>query len=217
MTLAATLAVDAFADLLQIEDPRFQPMWTQKASLSAGGTRIYADRAPMLWKADPVTVPMPHADAEALMALINSRAGGIKTILLYNHRLPCPSSDPDGAIWTAATPTAVVGTITDRLHVSFGGFPANYVIPVGTYFGIVFDTSRYYLGQFAEARTASGAGAVSSVEITPALPDSVAPGDAVTLIKPPAKFTIVPNSAYPTLVDPLYSRITFSAEQTYAK
>lgn len=217
MSLANPLAVASFADLLDIEDPNFRPMWTQKASLSGGGSRRYADRAPMLWKADPQTVPMLHADAEKLMALINSRAGGLKTILLYNARLPYPSSDPDGSIWTTAAPTATVGTITDRLHVAFAGFPADYVVPVGTFFGIVFDTSRYYLGQFAEARTADGSGDVASVEIAPALPDSVAEGDAVTLMKPPAKFRIVPNSAYPTLVDPLYSRITFSAEQDYSQ
>lgn len=214
MTLANPLPVASFADQLQIEDPSFQPMWTQKASLSGGGTRLYADRAPMLWKADPQTIALPHADAEALMALINSRAGGIKTVLLYNARLPYPSSDPDGSIFGAATP--VVGTITDRLHVAFTGFPAGYVIPLGTYFGIVFDTSRYYLGQFAEAKTASGAGAVTSVEIAPALPDSVAPGDAVTVLKPPAKFRIVPGSAYLSLVTALHSKLTFSAEQDYA-
>lgn len=214
MSLANPLAVASFADLLQIADVKFALDWAQEMSLSGGGETLYADRAPARWKADATTIALPHADAEGIMALINSRAGGLKTILLYNHKLPYPSSDPDGSIFGAATP--VVGTITDQLHVAFTGFPAGYVIPLGTYFQIVFGTSRYYLGQFAEAKAADGSGAVSAVEITPALPDSVATGDAVTVIKPAGKFKIVPNSAYPQTSGALRSTIAFSAEQTYA-
>jgi len=214
MSLADPLGTAAFADLLRIADAQFKPMWAQKRSMTGGGETLYADRAPMTWAANPVTVPMTNAEAEKLMALINSRAGGIKTILLYNHRLAYPSSDPDGSLFGSHTP--VVGTIADRYHVAFTGFPNGYVIPTGTYFGIVFDTTRYYLGQFAEDRTANGSGAVSSVEIAPALPDSIVGGEAVTVIKPPAKMRITPGSAYLSLVDALYSRLTFAAEQTYS-
>ena len=213
MALADPLPVADFFDLFAIEDVRFDPVWSQQASLTGGGTRLYSDRAPMLWRASVTTAPMEHADAEAVMARINSRGGGLKTALIYNPRLPYPSSDPDGSIFGSATP--FVGTITDRLHVAFTGFPNGYVVPAGTYFGIVFDTSRYYLGQFAEAKTADGSGAVSAVEIAPALPVSVQTGDAVTVKKPPAKFRIVPNSAYPAQIGALHSRITFDVEQTY--
>ncbi|MEO9227443.1 MAG: hypothetical protein ABI216_00625 [Devosia sp.] len=213
MSLANPLAKATFADQLQIADVKFMPQWQQQMSATGGGETLYSDRAPMRWMADITCGPQLHADAEGIMALINSRAGGLKTVLIYNPKLPYPSSDPDGSTFGAATP--VVGTITDQLHVAFTGMPIGYVIPLGTYFQIIFGTSRYYLGQFAEPRTADGAGAVASVEITPALPASVAAGDAVTLLKPSGKFRIVPNSAYPSTVGALHSAITFSAEQTY--
>ena len=51
--------------------------------------------------------------------------------LLPNYRGGLyPSSDPTGSIFGAATP--VVGTIADAYHVAFTGFPAGYVIPLGT-------------------------------------------------------------------------------------
>lgn len=215
MALADTLAVSDFLDQFEVEEVKFRPQWNQERSLTGAGETLYADRAPMLWLADVTSIPMEHADAEGIMALINSRYGGIRTALLYNPRLPFPSSDPDGSIFGSATPT--IATITDQAHVSFSGFPADYVIPRGTYFSVLFDTSRYYLGQFAEARTAAGTGAVASVEVTPPLPAAVTGGDAVTIKKPAAKFRITPNSAYPSQINSLHSRITFEAEQTYAK
>jgi len=212
--LANPLAKASFADLLRVQDVRFAPVWSQERSLAGAGEVLYADRAPMLWMATVTTVPMEHSEAQGLMALINSRGGGLKTILLYNHSFPYPSSDPTGSIFGAATP--VVGVITDRLHIAFTGFPASYVMPLGAYFQVIFDTSRYYLGQFAEAKTASGAGAITSTEITPALPNSAIAGNAVTVRQPSGKFKIVPNSAYPSTISKVHSVLTFDAEQTYA-
>jgi hypothetical protein len=214
MALAETLAKTAFADLLRLEDVTFRPQWSQQRSGTGGGDTLYADRAPMRWVAEAKTIQIPNADAEALMALINSRAGGLKSVLLYNPKVPFPSTDPNGTIFGAATP--LLGTITDRLHVAFTGFPANYQLPYGTYFEVRFGGTRYYLGQFAETKVASSGGAVTAVEITPALPASVVAGAAVTVIKPCGKFRIVPNSAYPASSGPLHSRVQFSAEQTYS-
>lgn len=215
MTLANPLPAASFADLLRVDDVTFVQAFAQQNAMTGGGETRYADRAPSLWRAQVQTVPVPNGEAEGLMALINSRAGGLKTVLLHNYRLPHPAPDPTGAIIGATVPK--LGTITDRLHVAFTGFPAGYVIPLGTYFGIVFDTSRYYLGQFAEARTASGGGAVASVEIWPPLPVSIAGTPDVTIKKPPAKFRITPGSAFPSLIGLKHTTIKFSAEQTYSR
>lgn len=214
MSLANPLGLAAFADLLRIDRVRFVPQWMQESSLTGGGDRLYSDRAPALWMADLTTVPLLKSEALKIMALINSRAGGLKTVLLHDPDICSPTSDPGGTLFGSATP--VLGTITDRLHVAFTGFPASYSLPVGTYFQVIFDTTRYYLGQFCEARTADGSGNIASVEITPALPASVDAGDAVTVIKPSAKFRIIPNSAYPSRDAGIRSRIQFTAEQTYA-
>jgi hypothetical protein len=136
-------------------------------------------------------------------------------VLLYNSKLPYPSSDPKGLIIGATVPK--LGTITDRLHAAFTGFPNSYVIPLGTYFSIKFDTSRYYLGQFTEAKTANPiTGTVGATEIWPPLPASVSGTPDVVMVKPPGKFRIVPGSAYPTKEGGLHSVIKFSAEQTYS-
>lgn len=214
MALADPLGRSAFANLFRVADVRLTPQWSQQRSLRGGGDVLYADRAPMLWRAEITTIPVEHSEAYKLLALINSRAGGIKTSLIYNYALPYPSSDPTGSIFGAATP--IVGTITNRYVVAFTGFPASYVIPAGTFFQIVFNSTRRYLGQFAEDKVASGAGAVSAVEVAPALPDGIVPGDAVQMLQPAGKFRIIPGSAHVTIAGGLHSTVAFSAEQTYA-
>lgn len=215
MTLANPLGLSAFSDLTTPIDCSLVLNWQQESSGSGSGETLYADRAPALWGGTVTLGDMYIAEAEGIMALLNSRAGGLKTLLLPNYRGGLyPSSDPTGSIFGAATP--VVGTITDAYHLAFTGFPAGYVIPLGTYFGIIFDTSRYYLGQFAEARTADGSGNVAAVEVAPALPASIAGGNPVTVIKPPAKLRVKPNTVKPTLTTSLTERIAFDVMQTYA-
>jgi hypothetical protein len=215
MSLADPLPRSGLADLLQPQDVQFVQQFNQQSTVTGGGERRYADRAPAMWKAQITTIEFPNAEAEGIMALINSRGGGLKTMLLHNQRLPYPSSDPDGSIIGATVPK--LGTITDRLHVAFTGFPAGYVMPLGTYFSLIFDTSRYYLGQFCEAKTASAGGAISAVEIWPPLPASVSGTPDITIKQPVGKFRIEPGSAYPSKVDGLYSTIQFSADQTYSQ
>jgi hypothetical protein len=213
--MTETLPTSSFADLLQIEDVQFVQTFSQQRSMTGGGETRYADRAPSMWKADLNTLPMPHATAEGLMAVANSRAGGLKTLLLFNHRLSYPSTDPNGSIIGSTVPK--LGTITDRLHVSFSGFPAGYQMPVGTFFGIRFDgDARYYLGQFVESRTADSSGDIASVEVWPPLPSSISGTPDVVIKKPCAKFRIVPGSAYPSRVDATKSTIRLSLEQTYS-
>lgn len=214
MALPDTLPIASFADLIRVSSATFMQGWQQQRSATGGGETRYVDRAPSLWTAELQTPPMEHAEAEGLMALANSRAGGLKTFLLYNHKMPYPSSDPDGSIMGSTVPK--LGTITDRLHVAFTDFPADYVVPLGTYFGIVFDTTRYYLGQFCEARTANGSGAIAAVEIWPPLPAGISGTPDVNLKKPVAKFRLVPGSAYPSSISPVHSTFKLSAEQTYS-
>lgn len=209
----AALALASFADLIRASDIEFTLQWNQQASSSADGEAHYASRGVPLWMAKITSPPMTNAEAEGLMALVNSLQGSLGTFLLNNKRLPYPSSDPTGSIFGAATP--IVGTITNNVSVAFTGFPNNYVIPLGTYFQIIHDTTRYYIGQFAAAKTANGSGAVSASAVTPPLPDSVDPGDAVTVLKPAGKFKLVPGSAYLTNVGLVNASIVLNARQTY--
>ncbi len=212
MALADPLSLAAFYDLFFVQDVTFVPGWQQQRSAQGGGRTRYADRAPSLWKATVTTAPLENHIAEGVMARANSRAGGLKTALMYNSRLPYPSTDPDGSIIAGATPK--LGTITDRLHVAFTDFPADYVVPFGTYFGIVA-SGLYYLGQFVETGTANGSGAIPTVEIWPPLPASIAGTPSIIMAKPTGRFRIEPGSAYPSKVDGMLSTIRFSAEQTY--
>lgn len=213
MATANPLTRASFFDDLPVSDISFTPAWSQERSKRGGGRTIYADLAPMLWTARVSTPPMSHAEALRFLALINSRGGAMRTVLLYDKRMSYPSTDPTGATFGAATP--VLGTITDRITVAFTGFPNNYVIPGGTWFQIIWDTSRYYLGQFVEGATANGSGVVAATEVSPPLPSGITAGAAVTVVKPAGKFRIVPGSASVVMSDTVFSTVAFEAEQTY--
>ncbi|MBO9589061.1 hypothetical protein [Devosia sp.] len=215
MALPDTLGRDQFADLLRTADIKLVQAFQQQRSMTGGGETRYADRAPSLYRADIRLATMENAEAEGIMALINSRGGGLKTVLLFNSRMPFPASDPDGSIIGATVPK--LGAITDRLHVAFTGFPAGYVLPRGMFFGIVFDTSRHYLGQIVEPKVASGAGAVTATEIWPPLPASIAGTPDVVVAKPVGKFRIEPGSAFAPSVDQVNATVQFTAEQTYSR
>lgn len=215
MALSDTLSVEDFADQFAVQDCTLIQSFYQQSSMTGGGERRYADRAPSMWGATVTTVPMEVADSESLMVLINSRGGGVKTVLAYNYRMPYPPNDPDGSGLGVSVPK--LGAITDRLHVAFTGFPPGYTVRRGTYFGVVYDTSRYYLGQFAEDKTASVGGNFTAAEIWPPLPPLVSGTLDVVLKKPPAKFKIIPGSAYPSKEDGVLSTIQFDIEQTYSR
>jgi hypothetical protein len=209
----AALALAAFADLIRAADVDFTLEYNQQSSRSADGEAHYASRGAPLFRAKLTSPPMAISEALGFIALVNSLQGSAGTFLLYDKRMPYPSTDDDGAIFGAATP--VVGTISSNVSVAFTGFPNNYVIPLGTYFQIIYDTSRYYVGQFAAAKTADGSGAVSASAVTPPLPDDVDPGDAVTVLKPSGKFRLEPRSAYLDNVQIGLASLVFSARQTY--
>src|SRR5690606_1179916 len=213
MALSFPLSRAAFIDDLPIVEVAFTPAPSQERSKKGGGRTIYADLAPTLWMARVATPPMPHADALRYLALINSLGGALRTFLLYDKRMAFPASDPSGSIFGAASPK--VGVITDRFTAAFVDFPNNYVIPAGTWVQVIFDTSRYYLGQFVEGAAAHGAGAVAATSLAPALPDGVLAGDAVTVIEAAGKFRILPGSASVAMSNTIHSSIAFEAEQTY--
>lgn len=214
MTLATNLSLASFADLLSVETQSFNLMFHQELS-RAGAELLAADLAPGSWEFSATSVPYTHAEARLRMGLVNSRAGALQTFLFAPKDKLYPLLDPTGSIFGAATP--VVGLITDRFTVAFTGFPAAYVVTAGDFFQIIYDTSRYYLGQFAETKTASGGGAITATTVTPALPDLIVGGEAVTVAKPAGKFRITPGSGHIETSGPVLSTVAFSAEQTGTK
>jgi len=213
MALGTNLTLAQFFDGIDFEDLAFNLDFHQETS-RAGGELLVADLAAASWRLEGTSIPYLHATAQKHIALINSRRGGLQTFLGANRSAQYPALDPDGSIFGSSTP--VVGTITDRNTLAFTGFPSTYGISVGDLFQIIYDTSRYYLGMFCEAKTASG-GAISAVSVTPPLPDLITGGEAVTVKKPAAKFRVTPGSAHIQTINGLYSTVAFTAEQTSAK
>jgi len=214
MALTYPLVASVFADKLRIKSAPFVLQHQQELSGVASGNLQAADLAPAFWQAEVETVPLTEAQAAQIMALINSLAGAVRKVYLYNPSLTGPQADPDGTILGAASVT--VGSVASSYSLTLAGLPASYVITCGDYFSISYGTpSRTYLGQFAEGGTANGLGAMGPVDVAPAMPAGIVATNAVMLIKPQAKCKIVPGSAYPSIINPLHQTIKFSARQTH--
>lgn len=209
-----THSLEAFADLIPMEEVDFSLHHQQQFSVAGSGQIHAADRAPAQWRARIVSMAIPHDEAHGIMAALYSLHGSMGTFYLTVPQRAFPASDPDGSIFGSATPE--VGTITDRVTVAFTGFPAGYQLRRGDYFQVNYGSggTRRYLGQFVEDGTADGGGAVASVKVAPPLPNMIATGAAVTVIRPACKFRIAPNSVRISQVGPLHARIELAAWQT---
>jgi hypothetical protein len=211
MTLAATLSIASFFDNIELEDLSFNLVFPQEVT-TAGGDIFAADLDDAYWEMQGTTILYPHDEAKRYIALINSRSGSMLSFLATDRSKQYPINDPTGSLIGVTVPK--VGSITDLSNLAFTGFPANYAIKTGDLFSIKYDTSRYFLGMFCEDRTSGVGGALSTVAIAPPLPNAIVGGEDVTLIKPPAKFVIVPDSVHIETSGFLNSTISFTARST---
>ena len=211
MALSFPLSAAAFMDILEVETATLLPMWNQETSEN-GAALLVADLGPAKWSAELTTVSLPHDDAEAIMALIDSLGGGLRTFYLYDTRRFGPREDPDGTIYGASTPE--VDAVADSYNLSIAGLPAGYQIKHGDRLSIAYGY-RTYLGKFTEDGTADGSGDLASIGVAPPLPAGVTSGDDVSLVKSQGLFKMVPNSAYPSSVTTVHQKITFKAKQTH--
>lgn len=207
-----TIAIATLADLLNAAEIEFVRQANEQQAVTGNGEHYGRRRGEPLRRLKITTAPMPNADALALQAIIEAAANQQEEFLCYDKRQPYPASDPDGSIFGASTPA--ISAITDRYTISMTGFPSTYVIPAGTWVGILDDTSRYYLGQAVGAKTASS-GTISSLKLSVAMPDFVDVGGAVTVIKAPAKFRLDTDAVYLTDAGMVSASLVLSALQTY--
>lgn len=216
MTISFPLALANLADLLPVERVDWNELRQETASAIGTGEFLTADRGPVLWQADVSSVPIYHAAAEQLRARIRALDGSGQNFYLYNPVAKYPQADPDGSILGASS--VVIATINaNRKALTLSGLPAAYVITIGDYLAVTYDTSRRALLQAVESVTANGSGVTSEFEVRPHIRAGITTTLAVTLTNPAAKVKIVPGTiAVERAEDATMSRVRFTARQTLA-
>lgn len=198
MALSFPLARAAFFDLLPIAAQSFDLPEAVEVSRTGGGVLIGADVADRLWQGTIRLGRMTVAEARPALALINALRGPGRGFLLADaHRL-WPQADPGGLIVAGFSP-AISAVAGDLRTLSLSGLPAGYVLSPGDLIGWSHGAApvRHALHEIVSGGTASGAGALAALELTPALRPGTATGTPVSLVRPVCEAVIVPGSVNP--------------------
>lgn len=215
MALTFPLSLSAFADKLKIQTVNWRLERYDELSGLGSGEILSAQLAPPRIVGDVEMVPMYHAAASQVQALIESLDGAINSFYLYAPQKKYPQYDPTGSILGAASVTInTVGSNNKSLRLQ--GLPSGYVLTVGDYLAFDYGTNpvRRAFHRIVETVTTPGTGISPVFEIRPHLRPGVATGIAVTLIKPAAKVIIVPGSFNAgTAMGPMTDGMSFQVMQ----
>lgn len=217
MAFSFPLSVAAFADKLRVASMApWRIVDFVETSGTARGEAIVSHVAWPRWRTEITLVPAPLGVAVGLQALFEA-IGPSGTFYLYDHALPGPQADLDGAILGAATPTLhTIGG--DNRSVRITGLPAGYVLTAGDKIAVSYGSSpvRRLLVRVCEDATANGSGLTPSFEVRPALRPGITTGIGAGLIKPAARMMIEPGSLGPGGWAPLIAEgASFAAIEAY--
>lgn len=177
------------------------------------------------WTVSYTSVPLTRAQTRAAEAWWESLAGGMRTFLAVPPGGAFPAAYPKGfAGLTRAGGGAFDGTsrlnafgaTNDLLTFGTTGFslPAGFVLAAGDYIGLSYQ-SRVSLHRIIEAQTASGAGQITQIQVTPLVRSTLFPAGnlvTVTVANPTFEAVVTPDSwDCETQID--FSTASFSAIQ----
>lgn len=216
MSLSFPLSLASLADLLHLESAPWNLARNDTYSTLGSGEFIVSELAPPLWEAECRSVPLTHAAAEQIAAVLRALDGSSQAFYLYNPKMRYPQADPDGT--TLGSSSVVVNTINaNRKALTISGLPAAYVITVGDYLQIDYASSaRRALLQVVETVTANGSGVTPEFEVRPHIRSGITTTLAVVLKNPSAKVKIVPDTLRVEERDAVFSSVRFTVRQTLA-
>lgn len=191
MSLTFPLATADFADVIGIQQVKWQIKDNRELSGLGTGQILQADLAPGLWSAEVTLRPWRTNDAREIEAKINAVVRSIGSFYLYDPRKAVPKSGSAAL----SGKTVSIKAKADAKSLSLKGLPAAYTLTAGDYLSFDYGTdTRRWFGEVAETVTADSSGDTGSFEVSPFLPSAAAADVTVTLVKPSMKAIIVPGS-----------------------
>ena len=147
----------------------------------SGDGRFWAAQlASPLWGASYSLYAKHPAHAREINAKVNALDGVSKTFLWCDPYYPGPASGV-----TAGLGSVTVSAIrADRGAIALTGLPSGFTLTAGDFVSITFSSGRVYFGQFAEGGNANASGVLAQRELRPYLPQGIATGATVQLVRP---------------------------------
>ncbi|MUO83990.1 hypothetical protein [Agrobacterium vitis] len=168
---------------------KFEPLFRQEQSRTAGGVTYTKDLGSPLWSAAYQTKQLKPNDLDAWRARIEALEGGLQYFRGYSLSRSRPIAYPTGApVPDNGVVLSAIGG--DNKSVTLSGLGAGYLVSVGD----MIQIAGSGLYRVVEGAVANGAGVAGAFEVRPHLWPGTAAGSAVTLLRPSCTMMIVPGS-----------------------
>ncbi|MVB04158.1 hypothetical protein GN325_20555 [Agrobacterium vitis] len=168
---------------------KFEPLFRQEQSRTAGGVTYTKDLGSPLWSAAYQTKQLKPNELDAWRARIEALEGGLQYFRGYSLSRSRPIAYPTGKpVPDNGVVLSAIGG--DNKSVTLSGLGAGYVVSVGD----MIQIAGSGLYRVVEGAVANGAGAAGAFEVRPHLWPGTAAGSAVTLLRPSCTMMIVPGS-----------------------
>ncbi|MCF1462594.1 hypothetical protein FS827_14880 [Agrobacterium vitis] len=168
---------------------KFEPLYRQEQSRTAGGVTYIKDLGSPLWSAAYQTKQLKPNDLDAWRARIEALEGGLQYFRGYSLSRSRPIAYPTGKpVPENGVVLSAIGG--DNKSVTISGLGAGYVVSVGD----MIQIAGSGLYRVVEGAVANSSGIAGAFELRPHLWPGTASGSAVTLLRPSCTMMIVPGS-----------------------
>ncbi|OLP44159.1 hypothetical protein [Rhizobium oryziradicis] len=185
--MTITYPVDLLADFPGWST-KFEPLYRQEQSRTAGGVTYIKDLGSPLWSASYQTRSLKPNELDAWRARLEALEGGLqffKGVPLSRAR---PIAYPAGKAVPSNPVLSAIGS--NNKSVTISGLSSGYVFSVGD----MVQIAGSGLYRVVEGAVANSGGVASLFEVRPHLWPGTVAGSAVTLIRPSCTMMIVPGS-----------------------
>lgn len=213
MALNNPYTISDFAALLRFAKVSFRLTDDDLISGLGNGQILSASLFPRLWTANVTLSKFTHKQALQIQAKIEGLDGARGNFHLFNPLAQYPQSDPTGSILGAST-VQISSLNGNNKAMRLKGLPVGYVLTVGDMLSYTYASTRKALLRVIETVPAGGGGVTDEFEVRPRIPTGSAVNDTVQLVRPFAKFFMVPDSLQVESDDNLITTaIAFTAMQ----
>lgn len=160
----------------------FDLVYRQETSRTAIGQTFVKDFGSPLWTATYQSRSMKPNELDAWRARLKALEGGLKQFLGRPKSRCYPVAYPNGTGMGNVSAVRIASIGADRKTITLSGLPAGYQVSVG-------DDLQVGVRNLHQVIDTAG-----GIELRPHLWPETAVNDAVTLVKPACRMTIVPGS-----------------------
>ncbi|OLP44742.1 hypothetical protein [Rhizobium oryziradicis] len=167
---------------------KFEPLYRQEQSRTAGGVTYAKDLGSPLWSASYQTRSLSINELDGWRARLEALEGGLqffKGVPLSRAR---PIAYPAGKAVPANPVLSAIGG--DNKSVTISGLSSGYILSLGD----MIQIAGSGLYRVVEGAVANSGGVASLFEVRPHLWPGTVAGSAVTLVRPSCTMMIVPGS-----------------------